>query len=374
MVKNRKTPYYLIHKKQFDKNCRDLEMNFYREWGPNVRYGYSVKTNNCSEMLMLAKHRGWLAEVVSQEEYGLAEKSGYQDSEIICNGPVKGNMIGRAIKQRQIVNIDNLCEIDQLLETVSSLKMDPSQITIGLRVNTDLGRIFPEEAVNVDGISRFGISVENHDLASAVEILKKRGIAVRGLHLHSSSKTRSVKIFRYLAAVACEIDEIYDLDLSYVDIGGGFWGGQVIDGKPLMCEYAAAICNELKRRFSPSKVTLLLEPGASVAATAVDYVTTVENIRDVHGKRVVTLDGTLLHINPFMLNRDVPYDIDLTGDKMIPEQYLCGCTCMERDCFNTLHHEGELLPGMKIIFHNVGAYTCSFNSRFIVPPPDIYVD
>ena len=140
-----------------------------------------------------------------------------------------------------------------------------------------------------------------------------------------------------------------------------------------MREYAQVITEELKKVFNPRKVTLIAEPGASVIATAVNYVTGVNNIRDVRGEKVITLDGTLLHINPFMAERKPVYDIVHTGEKRIAVQHICGCTCMENDCFDTLYDEKELQMDSRIVFYNAGAYTMSFNSYFIIQPPKVYL-
>ena len=92
---DRKTPYYLIKCKQFEKNCLDVETSFGRNWGDNFLCGYSVKTNHHPYLIKLAQNRGWLAEVVSNKEFDYAYSLNFGKGQIICNGPVKGE-IGRA--------------------------------------------------------------------------------------------------------------------------------------------------------------------------------------------------------------------------------------------------------------------------------------
>ena len=117
-------------------------------------------------------------------------------------------------------------------------------------------------------------------------------------------------------------------------MGGGYFGGQKVTGKPTMEEYAACICGELRKGFSPEKTTLILEPGASVIATCVNYISRVIGTRDVRGVRAVTLDGSLLHINPFMSSRIPSYEWLGDGDRQMEEvQIVSGCTCMENDRF-----------------------------------------
>ena len=58
-----------------------------------------------------------------------------------------------------------------------------------------------------------------------------------------------------------KLAEEFYLWFDYIDMGGGFFGGKVLPGKPLMKEYANTIVSELKEKFDPDKVTLMIEPG-----------------------------------------------------------------------------------------------------------------
>ncbi|MCM1125480.1 MAG: diaminopimelate decarboxylase [Lachnospiraceae bacterium] len=370
------TPYYLIHPQKYNENCAIIEEAFGNEWGKNVLYGYSVKTNYHPALLHFARNRGWLAEVVSWKEMLHVQKLGFGVGEIICNGPVKGKMLKEAICQKQILNLDNMQEVQDLCWYVKKEKICVDDLKIGLRVNFDLERECPGETTAGEQVIRFGICYENGDIEKALKLLKANKIPVKGLHMHSSTKTRSQKVFSALSKMSVRLAEEYNLFLEYIDIGGGFFGGKVLPGKPTMKEYAYIITSELKRKFDPSKVTLIIEPGASVLATAVDYVTEVINVREIRGERVVTLDGTLLHINPFMAKRNPPFVLENEkhNENILPVQHICGCTCMEMDRFCTLYEACEISNGSRLVFGDAGAYTMAFNSYFIVDPPLAYVD
>lgn len=372
MCKNSK-PYYRISSKQFNTNCSAIETVFKKHWGNNLVLGYSVKTNHHSTLIELAFQRDWFIEVVSEDEYNYISSLSIPKHKIICNGPVKGNMLYAALEKGQFLNLDNLQEVQSVCDYSHSNPHIPIN-NIGLRVNFDLESHCPGETTAGESPIRFGINFENGDLAQAISMLQQAGIAISGLHMHTSTKTRSLTVFHKLAETACTIAQKYQLNLQYLDIGGGFFGGQIIPGKPMMEEYANTICSELKKVFHPQKTTLILEPGASVLATCVDYVTHVVNTRNINGYRIVTLDGTLLHINPFLSKRDCRFTANPTGASGIGTQFLCGCTCMEMDHFGCLQDSKELLPGDQVIFHNAGAYTMSFNSNFIIAPPNVILD
>ena len=66
------TPYYLIHKEMLDEGVKKLK-NALREYWPNALAGYSFKTNSLPWLLEYMRNQDFLAEVVSEDEYRLAE-------------------------------------------------------------------------------------------------------------------------------------------------------------------------------------------------------------------------------------------------------------------------------------------------------------
>ena len=114
---------------------------------------------------------------------------------------------------------------------------------------------------------------------------------------------------------------------------------------------------------------MILEPGASVIATAVDYFVKVRSVKHIQDEIIVTVDGSKLHINPFMSDRIPNYEIiGQLGEKECIQQ-ICGSTCMESDRMILLRDQGKLNTNNYIIFHDAGAYTLSLNNSFINYPP-----
>lgn len=130
------TPCYLIDKKQFLSNLHTIKENFQKEWSKNVLLGYSIKTNHLSMLIQLAQNEGMAAEVVSDDEYYYALKHGYNKKNIIFNGPQKSEQyLIDALKNKSIVNIDNLEEINIIKKRYNEIvKFNPK---IGLRLNFD---------------------------------------------------------------------------------------------------------------------------------------------------------------------------------------------------------------------------------------------
>lgn len=79
-----------------------------------------------------------------------------------------------------------------------------------------------------------------------------------GLHLHCNSVTRSLNVYRAIARYAANLIKKYDLELSFIDIGGGFFGG--VEGKPTPKQYISCIKEELETVVDVNETKLIVEP------------------------------------------------------------------------------------------------------------------
>lgn len=372
------TPCYVLHKEKLKQNIADFRNAFSSTWGSNFVMAYSIKTNHLPWLLKYAGNQGFMAEAVSDDEYHFACTCGFETSKIIFNGPQKGDAtLINALNKKSIVNLDGLEEIDTILRYLKSVKDAQSELTLGLRVNFDLERVCPGETTAGQKVSRFGFCEENGELRRAVEILHKAGVKISGLHMHYSTTTRSSEVFAQLAQKACEVANKYMIaeEIKYIDIGGGFWGGTHSCNYPSPEEYAERIASQLKMTFNPQRVCLIIEPGASILATAVDYRCKVTGIKRVRDTAIVTTDGTSLHINPFQVKRMPVYMVHHILQNKLPfgTQIVCGNTCMENDRFFESDCEDSFSVGDELIFQFSGAYTMAFNNCFINVPPAVYV-
>ena len=370
------TPCYIINQADYEKNIRDFMDAFERCWQGRVLYGYSVKTNHNPHLLQTAMKYGWLGEVVSPDEYDFVKACGCADRNIIFNGPQKRESVLTACRSGAMVNLDNLEEVALVAEKLT--EEEKLRCTIGIRINYDLEAECPGETTCRGIVGRFGISYENGDVEKAICMLREAGVPLHGLHMHQSSSSRSVRIYESLANKVLEIIDRFSLaELTYIDMGGGFFGGNFFPGKPTVDQYAQTICGILRKRIDSKKITLVLEPGAAVLATAMDYLVSVLNIRDIRGKTVVTVDGSVVHINPFMNPHPTPFTMINpgveVGTEKAGEQIIGGSTCMELDRIYPRDICHMVTPESRLLFHCCGAYMSTHNSSFINAAPNIYI-
>ena len=364
------TPYYLINKKELDTGLEKLKDALEMFWG-NYAIGYSYKTNSLPWLIQYFNQNDCYAEVVSDDEYLLAKTIGVENSKIIYNGIIKSKKTFlEAIQNGCFVNIDSKRELEWLDELTIK-----KEYKIGIRINFDIEKHCPNHSACGDEGGRFGFCYENGELEKVINYLKKRGISVSGIHLHTSSKTRAMDIYKAIADVACEIAQRYELQLSYIDIGGGFFGG--LSNKPQFMDYIKLVSGILRNQFKPERTKLIVEPGMSLIGAPVSYVTSVIDVKDTTYNRFVVTDGSRTNIDPLMNKKSYFYRFDLRGKterNIIKKQVICGYTCIENDRIFCTEDAEELHVGDVIIYDKVGAYTMCLTPLFIKYFSDVYID
>ena len=75
-------------------------------------------------------------------------------------------------------------------------EVEESKRIVGIRINFDVEKKCPGQSQCADEGGRFGFCYENGEFSKVIGILKEKKIKIAGLHLHTSSKSRSLDIYR----------------------------------------------------------------------------------------------------------------------------------------------------------------------------------
>ncbi|MDE8082654.1 diaminopimelate decarboxylase [Erysipelothrix rhusiopathiae] len=363
------TPYFLIDKKELEKNINTFSNALQKHW-PNSIFSYSVKTNSLPWVLEYMKSKQIKAEVVSDEEYQLSKLCGFSDDEIVYNGPIKGiSQLEQALNGKAIINIDSEKELAFILGN-SDLVSD----NIGLRINVPT-RIFRNEDIGYeeDGF-RFGFSDETGRLEHVINDLRLAGITQFGLHFHVNSVSRSNDVYASISKYAKEIINKYQLEPSYIDIGGGFFGG--LPTKPSADSYIATIRSELEDVVDINKTVLIIEPGSAIIGSCVELYSSVLDVKETNSVEIVTTDASRLHIDPLWKKQNYFYRIEKKGNEALNSgkgKLICGYTCMDHDRIMKLDSGVSIAEGDQIIFEKVGAYSITLGGPFIRYYPKVLV-
>jgi diaminopimelate decarboxylase len=363
--------FYILDSKQFEQNFKELQTAF-RENYTHSFIAYSYKTNYTPKLCKIVDKLGGYAEVVSDMEYQIALKVGVSPEKIAFNGPYKkANAIEKLLLSGGTVNIDSNYELE-IIKNIS--KKNPNiTISAGLRCNFDIN----------DGVtSRFGFDVEGEDFKNAINTFNQiENLNLKGLHCHFA--TRSLETWPARAKGMLKLVEKYFVETpEYICLGGGLFGkmGESLKAQfksriPTYEEYAKAVATQFsdfyKDTTSEKQPKLFVEPGSALVGDAMKFAAKVVNIKDIRGKKIATLSGSIYNINPTLNTKNPPITIYHNSDnpnnqKEYSDLDFGGYTCIESD-YLYKGFNGKLAVGDYVVFDNVGSYSVVLKPPFILP-------
>ena len=271
------SPFYIMNPERYKSNINEF-LNAFKQRYEKVIAGYSFKTNYVPALCQIAKTEGCYAEVVSEMEYELACKIGFE--KIIFNGPIKRPAIfAKAMEHGAIINLDSEYEVEM---TCAYAKEHPEKnVKVGMRININLTDENGNSTIQCGlRFGRFGFP--NDILGRNIERLREAGVMIVSLHGHTSTSDRAVLNYKIITQHMLAACEKYNLnDLQYFDIGGGFFGaapeGMDLTGRPKYEDYANCVIDEVEKNgwFMKHKPFIVIEPGSSVVSNVFKYYTKV---------------------------------------------------------------------------------------------------
>ena len=372
MLEGLHTPCFVFDEAELQANFRGFSSALAGAWPGRSHVAYSVKTNPLPWVLRQAHRAGCMAEFVSDEEFSLALSCGFEPSDVVFNGPVKGRAwLEYALRAGALVNLDSERELRWVAELAAAGVRGPAAapLAVGVRVNVDLERALPGQTIGGSEPGRFGFSHEDGTAARVIERLGSiAGVRVAGLHLHVTTYGRQERAYELLAAHAVALARACGIagELEWVDMGGGYYGGGERNAGRYE-GYAAAMARVLREAFDPTRTALVVEPGGSVVCTPAVYVGRVVDAKDVRGVRFVVSELSRLDIDHEQKKTSYPHVLYARpGARLHPDQVLCGFPCLESDRLCHLSNEPELAEGDLVLIRYAGAYSMSFTPGFFI--------
>jgi diaminopimelate decarboxylase len=375
MLKAFGSPLFVISESTVRSNFRRAKLAFETRY-PKVQFAWSYKTNYLNAVCSVFHQEGSWAEVVSGFEYDKAIALGMDGKKIIFNGPEKSEEdLAKAIRNDSLIHIDHLDEFYTIVTLSENLKKKPR---VAIRVNMDTG-VYPMW-------DRFGFNYENGQAWDAInKIIHSGKMELVGLHCHIG--TFMLAPFAYqtaaakLAELAVSIHQKFNIEIKYIDLGGGFASKNTLKGSylpgsdinPTFDDFAEAIATSLlNANFKKDRLPLLiLETGRALIDEA-GYLlgTVISNKRSSTGRRT-----TILDIGVNILFTSFWYDHKITPAQPFThyseDTCLYGPLCMNIDVIRENVSLPLLNKGEHIVIHNVGAYNMTQWMQFISLRPAV---
>ncbi len=281
------TPCFIYSRATLERHYRAYEQALVGL--PNM-ICYAVKANSNLAVLNVLARMGAGFDIVSSGELSRVIEAGGDPAKVIFSG------LGKTVTEiRQALqvgihcfNVESEAELSRLNEVATELGMIAS---VSVRVNPDVDAgTHPYISTGLKE-NKFGIS-SDRALKVYRTAARLEGIKVAGIDCHIGSQLTSVAPFldaidRLLAMV--DSLEKEGITLSHFDMGGGLGVNYGGESPPLPSELIAAV----KSRFVDRSLTLLLEPGRSIAANAGIFVTRVEYLKYTEHKNFAIVDGAM---------------------------------------------------------------------------------
>ncbi len=368
------SPLFVISERKLRQKFRDAYSAFSSRY-PNVKFGWSYKTNYLKAVCAVLHQEGALAEVVSAFEYEKARNLGVKGKDIIFNGPHKPlEILETAVSEGARIHIDHFDEILDLEKIADKLG---SPIKVAIRLNMDTG-IQPQW-------SRFGFNIESGQALDAVKrISSSNKLILNGLHAHIGTYILEpdayAKEVEKMINFAYQVEDNFGFKIEYIDIGGGFPSKSKLKGTylppdvivPSIDEYAEKITESLYSNLRPGDFPeLILESGRAIVDEAEYLITTIfASKRLPDGRRAYIADaGVNLLFTAFWYKFNIEIDREVSG--INEPSVIYGPLCMNIDVID----DGSMLPplerGTRLIFSPVGAYNNTQWMQFIEYRPNV---
>ena len=340
---------------------------------------YAVKTNGEPIVLKALVEAGVTAfDVASPGEFA-AVRAVSADAEMLYMHPVKAQShIRLALEQYGIrtIAVDHEDEIVKLTRVVQALDIDPSTISVFVRIQTK-GQAAYELS------KKFGAGP-----AHAVELaqrLNRSGFKV-GLCFHVGSQIEDPDTYDRALASADWVRNRVGFPLAGLDVGGGFpaeYGQDPNSRKPPM-PALGQLMSRLRSDIEAwhfDRLPLVAEPGRVIVARAFSLIVRVLLRK---GRRLYINDGIWSSLSdswtgkitlPARIIPDPAIRTRNGNEASIVPFKVCGATCDSVDILSRPFWLPETVDtGDWIEIGNIGAYSLSLRTRFNGFYPDTYIE
>jgi len=380
------TPLLVLDRGRLEADYRRFRDAFERLY-PKVEICYSYKTNPLPGALAVLHELGALAEVISHFELWLALSLGVSPESILLNGPGKGeDAIELAVERGvKLINIDSLDEIELV---AAAARRHGRRQAVGVRVVTSVG-----------WSSQFGLSIaEGEALEAYRRLTGYEELLPVGLHVHLGTAVRELRTYlqaiREVLTFVRRVRNAFGVDLSYLDLGGGFavptvrpydaWDYRLMrhswppapidyDSTPTPDEYAAAII-QVVRDFYPAtsdaQPTVAFEPGRALTSSAQCLLLRAITVK--RGRRrtpAVILDGGKNLAPPTAYEHHELLPVTRAAAKRGRRYNFFGPLCHPGDELFIEQSFPEVVVGDLVAIMDAGAYFVPNQTNFSHPRP-----
>ena len=369
LVKKIETPAYIYSKRKIIENVNTLKSGLKKVDGLIC---FSVKANSNLNLLKVLVNEGLGMDIVSGGELRKALLAGCNSKKIVFSGVGKSPIdIEYAIREDILLfNVESESELFVINEISKKLGKITS---IAVRVNPDVSpNTHPYISTGLKE-NKFGISI-NDSLNLHKKIKNFKNIRVIGVDFHIGSQITEVKPYiDSLIKIENYIEELrnYDIQLEFLDIGGGFG---LIDNSDSF--NLGLMLNEIANKLKSFNLKIIVEPGRSIIGNTSFLISKVLYIKKNESKNFAICDAGMNDLLRPALYKSYHEIVNLSNfpssDKNLNVFDIVGPVCESSDCFFP-KKSIDLSENDYIAIMNTGAYGYSMASNYNSRPKPVEI-
>lgn len=279
------TPLYVYSRSTVEEAYRAYD----RAFAPVPhRIHYALKANASLALLRILRGLGAGVDVVSGFELLAARRAGFPGSDVVFAGVGKTDAEIELGLEHRIAHFNAESE-EEIRRIARAAKRRGLMAPVALRVNPDIDPVSHPYISTGLRESKFGVAIEEA-FEILVRVREMTGVRLAGLQCHIGSQITELapmaQAARALAALSRRL-LASGFGLEMLDLGGGlgvaYEGGEALGPEALAREILPAV--------EGLPLTLLLEPGRSLVASAGVLLTRVLYVKESGAKRFVIVDA-----------------------------------------------------------------------------------
>ena len=356
LAKEYGTPLYVYNADQIRGQYNKLEKAFSK---CNARFFYACKALSNINVLKYVQSIGASLDCVSINEVKLGLKAGFTPDRILFTPNCVDFAEVDEGKQLGVnLNIDNISILEQFGNKYGG------SYPICIRFNPHImgGGNYKISTGHID--SKFGISI--HQLRHIERVVKKTGLHVAGIHMHTGSDIKDVNVFLQGLEVMFDLARHFP-DISFIDLGSGFkvpyQDGDVQTDIELLGKKVTQAFQQYEKETGKS-IQVWFEPGKFLVSESGYFIVKANVIKQTTATVFVGVNSGFNHlIRPMFY--EAYHRIKNISHPDGPERIytVVGNIC-ETDTFAWDRTLNEARESDLLVFYNAGAYGFEMSSNF----------
>lgn len=358
LVKDYPTPFIIYDEKAIRENLKNFTKAF--SIFPKFREHYAVKASPNPYLLKILASEGCGADCSSLPELMLSEMSGIKgDHVIFTSNETPAQEFQLAYKQGNIINLDDITHIDFLKKALDGKFPE----TICFRYNPGADKQGCNGIIGKPEEAKYGLT--RSQIFDAYKQCKALGCKHFGLHTMVASNELNPNFFvdtaKLVFELAVEIKEKCDVNIEFVDLGGGIGIPYKPGDKPVDYDYVAkGIRSEYDRVIVPAgldPLAIYWECGRPITGPYGWLVSTAIHEKHIY-RDYIGLDSCMADfMRPGVYGSY--HEITVSGKENAPKDHIydiVGSLCENSDKFAVQRQLPEIEKGDFVILHDAGAH------------------